>query len=226
MVKILSWNIWCEGDFEEKAKFLRSCGADIIGLQEVILNSKELPVAPLLTSLGYGYVYAPSFMARAGVEAGVAVFSKYPIVGSKVHFLSEEKRRSAMEAEINVSGKILQVFSAHLMHAHLQFSEIQNLQTENLIKILPKEKTIVMGDFNATPESFVFEQMNKVLQNSDPALTPTWSMYPEGCPVCKPEKIDTRLDYIFTSSDLKISSPKVEASKGSDHLPISIVVEI
>ena len=83
-----------------------------------------------------------------------------------------------------------------------------------------------MGDFNATPESPVIKSIQKVLVDSDPSSTPTWSVYPEGCRICNPQKLDTCLDYIFTSIDLKTSSFKVEESKASDHLPISVVVEI
>jgi len=51
-------------------------------------------------------------------------------------------------------------------------------------------------------------------------------MYPEGCEVCKPQKLDACLDYIFVSPDLEFESAKVEMSKGSDHLPISVSVRV
>jgi endonuclease/exonuclease/phosphatase family metal-dependent hydrolase len=227
-IKIVSWNIWCDGHFDQIAEFLKGCNADIIGLQEVLSHSKQIPVVDLLTSLGYTHAYGQAFtMSLANgktEEMGNAVFSKYPIVGSTVHALSEEKKRIAVQADINVSGTVLHVFSTHLVHSHQQPSEIQELQAETLIKALPKEKTIVMGDFNATPDSNAVKQMRSALVDTDPSSAPTWSVYPEGCPECKPQKIDTRLDYIFATADIKISSPKVESSKGSDHLPISVVV--
>ena len=83
-----------------------------------------------------------------------------------------------------------------------------------------------MGDFNATPESETIRKMSEVLVDTDPTSAPTWSVYPAGCLVCNPQAIDTRLDYIFTTPDIKTSSFKVEQSKGSDHLPISVIAEI
>lgn len=229
-LKILSWNIWCDGHFDEIAQFLKSFDADIIGLQEVLPHSKQIPVIDLLVSLGYGHIYVPVLTAHllngGSEEMGNAIFSRYPIINSKTHILSEEKKRIAIQADIKLSGNILHVFSTHLVHTHQEPSEIQELQVDNLIKILPEDKTIVMGDFNATYDSNAVKKMTEVLKDTDSSKSPTWSVYPEGCMVCKPKKIDTRLDYIFTSRDIKTTSPKVENSRGSDHLPISVLVEI
>ena len=68
--------------------------------------------------------------------------------------------------------------------------------------------------------------MRKVLIDTNPDSKPTWSVYPEGCSVCKPQTLATRLDYIFVSKDIRYNSFKVESSKDSDHLPISVVVPI
>ena len=83
-----------------------------------------------------------------------------------------------------------------------------------------------MGDFNATPDSAVIQKMRNVLNDSDPLSTPTWSVYPEGCKTCHPLDVNTRLDYIFTTKDIKTSEFHVEHSKASDHLPVSVMVEI
>jgi len=226
-LKVLSWNIWDEGHFDEIAEFLKSSEADIVGLQEVLPFSKNIPIIESLTSLGYEHVYAPARLPSGEKEEmGNAVFSKYPIISSAVHVLSEENKRIAVQTDISVEGEIVHVFSVHLLHTHQQPSGIQELQADNLLKVLPQEKVIVMGDFNATPESVAVQKMYSVLTDTDTAHTPTWSVYPEGCPVCNPQKIDTRLDYIFLSSDIKIITSKVENSKGSDHLPISVIVEV
>ena len=229
-LKIVSWNIWCDGDFNGISKFLKSSNADIIGLQEVLPNSKKIPVIDFLKSLGYEYIYdglTITFSDGNTKEMGNAVFSKYKIIGTKVHNLSKENNRIAVQADIELPNGILHVFSTHIIHSHLMKpSELQDIQAENLLKILPKEKVIVTGDFNATPESNAVKIITKTLSNTDENLAPTWSIHPEGCPVCKPQKLDLRLDYIFASNDLKTSSAKVESSKASDHLPISVLAEV
>lgn len=40
-LKILSWNIWCDGNFKKVSSFLAACDADIIGLQEVVLKNTK-----------------------------------------------------------------------------------------------------------------------------------------------------------------------------------------
>ena len=226
-LKILSWNIWYDGKFDEISEFLADFDADIIGLQEVVPDDPALDVIGFMKKLGYKTLFAPVMEIREdGRTMSNAIFTKYPIVNNKTHILSEQESRNALQADIKIGGKILHVFNTHLLHTHQQKGETQTLQAENLIKILPKENTILIGDFNAIPESEVVQKISKVLVNTDPALMPTWSIDPAGCPECNPQKVFVRLDYIFTSKDIKANSPKVHDTKGSDHLPISVNIEL
>ncbi len=228
-LKFLSWNIWCDGHFDLIREFLAKCDADIVGLQEVLPHSRKIPVIELMTELGYEYVYFKVMNMPIGSgeteELGNAIFSRYPIVGSQAHKLSDEHARIAGQADIDVDGAIIHVLCTHLKHTHQRPSDLQELQARNLIKALPGERTIVVGDFNATPDSAAIKMVSAALSNPDARLDPTWIVYPEGCDVCKLAGLDIRLDYIFMSKDLKASGFKVESSKGSDHLPISVVVE-
>ena len=242
-LKILSWNIWGGHYLPQVIDLLKESNAHIIGLPEVTQDPGGANnLAQVIgEQLGYKWVYAPVKQLKASeinlksekiIERGNAILSRYKITGNKNHPLSEVHKRFALETTIRVNTKNLNVFSTHLVHIHQQPSETQEkletheMQATNLIKFLPKENTIVMGDFNATQKSAAIRKMCEAFVDTDPASTPTWSVYPEGCPVCKPQSIDTRLDYIFTSRGIKTSSFKVENSKGSDHLPISVIVEI
>lgn len=228
ILKVLSWNIWIDGYFDKIAEFLEKSQADIIGLQEVKSDDPERDVIRYLTGLGYHYVFFPvkhEWEWRIYNDAP-AIFSKYEIQGTKIHTLSEIEKRFAVEADIAIGDTTLHVFSAHLLHTHQQPSTIQDAQVDNLIKILPAQRVVVMGDFNATPESAVIRKMRNFLVDTDPQSTPTWSVYPEGCSTCNPQAVDTRLDYIFVSEDIKTDAFRVEQSAGSDHVPISVRIEI
>ena len=230
-LKVLSWNIWIDGYFDQIKEFLKASHADIIGLQEVQADDPERDVIGFLTDLGYGHVFAPvpkkgKKVGERDVQDGPAIFSKLPISASEIYKLSEVESRCAVRADIQSGNATLHVFSTHLLHTHQGPSAIQEEQAENLIKHLPREKTILMGDFNATPESATIQKVRAVLNDTDPSSQPTWSVYPAGCHVGNPQDVNIRLDYIFTSNDLQTSAFKVERSKGSDHLPISVVVEI
>ncbi len=228
-LKILSWNIWIDGHFDQIVDFLKTSDADIIGLQEVQTDDPKRDVIKYLEGLGYKYVFAPVTKEWGGKvwKDGPAIFSRYNIIESKTHTLSEVNSRAAIQADIQVgNNKALHVFSTHLLHTHQKPDELQVMQVDSLIKVLPGDNTIVMGDFNAAPDSIAIQKMRGIMMDADPASSPTWSVYPEGCSKCIPQAINTRLDYIFTSKDIKTSSFKVENSKGSDHLPISVIVEI
>ena len=230
-IKILSWNIWIGGHFKEIKDFLRDSKADIIGLQEVKDDDKSRDVISYLSGLGYQHVFTPVIKvsrSKKGViyRDGPAVFSKHNIVGSEIHNLSKDDNRVAVRADIEIDAKQLHVFSTHLIHTHQRPLPLRESQVDSLIKVLPSNSTVVMGDFNATPEDKTIQKIKTVLVDTDPLSTPTWSNYPEGCPTCNPQKVDTRLDYIFVTKDLKTDSFKVEESKGSDHLPISVAVEL
>jgi endonuclease/exonuclease/phosphatase family metal-dependent hydrolase len=229
-IKILSWNIWCDCYFDKVKDFIAASNADIVGLQEVVLNDPERDIVTFMKGLGYEYVTVPSaeFTDDKGKHYVLnnGVFSKYPIVDSKIHLLRKEGKRGVIEAKIKIGSTILSFFSIHLKHTHLQRTELQDEQAQNLSAILPAKSGIVVGDFNSTPESHPINLMGQKYVNADKANTPTWSAYPEGCPVCKPQKIDTCLDYIFVSPDIKFDSFEVGDSKGSDHLPISLSIDL
>jgi endonuclease/exonuclease/phosphatase family metal-dependent hydrolase len=230
-IKILSWNIWCDSYFDKVKEFLLAANAPIIALQEVSLEDKERDVVSFLKDLGYEYVSAPSaeftaFGTNKHHKLHSAVFSKFPIIESKSFVLNTEGNRGAIEAKIKVGEKVLTVFSIHLKHTHHERTELQDNQARTVASLLPPTLGIVMGDFNALPDSYPIQLMEEKYVNTDKTNAPTWSMYIEGCGVCKNDKLDTRLDYIFVSPDIKFSSFEVGMSKGSDHLPVSIEIEL
>ncbi len=229
-IKILSWNIWCSSYFDKITEFLATCDADILGLQEVSLIDPARDVVSFLKGLGYQYVTGPAAEFTDDNNQhhvlNSAIFSKFPIIESKIHPLREGKRPSAVEARIRIGTEEVTVFSVHLKHSHQQPDQIQSEQVTTLKGILPLKKGIVMGDFNSVPESAVVQTLTEKYVHTDPTFSPTWSMYPEGCNVCKPQSVNTRLDYILVSPDLGFDSFQVGASKGSDHLPISVLLSI
>lgn len=231
-VRILSWNIWFGTYLDKVTGFLKNFGADIIGLQEVTQTpdgQNNLAVG-LAAKLRYSFVYATGMDLRPyGKELvmGNAILSKYPIISNKTYILSKKDSRVAIEADLDINGKTLHVFNTHLLHTHQQPSKIQEEQVNTLVSVLPKDNTLVMGDFNATPDSAAIQIMRRAVKQADgDSTTPSWSMYSEGCNVCAPKDVSTRLDYIFATNDIRVKQFNTEHSDGSDHLPISLDIEI
>ncbi len=228
IVKILSWNVWIDSHFEHIKDFLDKSDADVIGLQEVREDDPSRETIKFLKELGFNHTFAPIAKTWGGKvwNDGPAIFTKHEIISTNKFVLSKEDSRVAVQADIKVEDKLIHVFNTHLTHTHQKDSDIQVGQAEELLKHIPSEVSILMGDFNAIPDSKTILKVKQSLIDTDPSDRPTWSVYPEGCITCNPQKIDIRLDYIFTTKDIKTHSYKVEGSKGSDHLPISVIAEL
>lgn len=226
-MKILSWNIWVDGDFEQIEEFLDSTNADIIGLQEVKDNDPQRDVIGFLTGRGYNHFFAPTEQIWDGkrYRHGPAIFSTFPIVYSeKIQLESGDDERAAAYAQVEVGGTVLHLFSTHLIHTHQQPSVEQEEQMQRLIARLPSERVIVMGDFNATPQSQAIAAMRGTLVDTDTEELPTWCVHPEGCRVCRLDRVDIKLDYIFVSRDIHYGAFEIGKSQASDHLPVFITL--
>ncbi len=227
--KILSWNIWVDNHFDQVKGFLLKSNADIIGLQEVREGDPSRDTVNFLEKLGFNYIFSPIIKNWDGEvwNFGPAIFTKHQIISTNTFILTEnEDNRTLVQADIKIGDRLVHIFCTHLTHTHQQDSDIQLQQVKDLLVHIPDEKSVLMGDFNAVPDSKTIMKVKVVLIDADVNNEPTWSVYPKGCPTCNPQKIDIKLDYIFTTKDIKTNSYKVESAKGSDHLPISVVVEL
>lgn len=240
-LKLLSWNIWCGTYLDGVIEFLKNADADIIALQEAVIDERGNIAEIIAKELGYEYVHAIDmdiplrFLLgyksdeKGNKKFGNAILSKYKIINNKIHLINREGefRRLIIEADIDINGKLLNVFGVHLKHTHQMPLEVQDLEAEKLIELIPEKNTIVMGDFNALPKGNVIEKISKVLKNTEKdSDTPTWSVYKEGCTLCLVDSVRYKLDYIFTSKDIKSDSFEVYETKSSDHLPVSAIIEI
>ncbi len=224
-IKLLSWNIWGGKYLSQVMDFLGKENADIIALQEVAEEKGSTTADTIAKAMGYECVYAPNVKFHEHgkvVIRGNAVLSRYPVTKHTIHVLSSEESRVAVQADIDVKGTLLHVVSVHLVHSHQQPSARQVEQVKNLLAAVPKENTVVMGDFNSLPESDTITRMRQAFHDTDPDDTPSWCLYPDGCKVCKPERVEWKLDYIFVTEDLSANNFLAGDSQGSDHLPVTL----
>lgn len=226
-MKILSWNIWVDCDFEEVKTFLRAADADILGLQEVRDDDLERDVIGFLKALGYEHVFARTekYIEHKTYSQGPAIFSRFPIRASETHFLDTDT--PAIQADIEVNGKMVHVLSTQLSHTHGVVSAQQEQQVKRLLEVIPKGGSVtVMGDFNMTPDSGPIQVLKSILRDTGKDTDVTWSVHPGVCGVCSPQALDVKIDYIFTSKDLPVGALVVGESKASDHLPLMVNIEV
>jgi len=241
-IKVTSWNIWSGKRLPEVLSFLKSEKPDIIGLQEAIKETGKKNTAEIIAQeLGYEYVYSPAFLNtrhKITYEQGNAVLSKFTITSNQCHFLTahdlyqntaETEPRIAIEALIKIKNVNLKVFCTHLAYSHqLRPSKMRDLQVDNLLKLLPQKKTILLGDFNAESNGNEIKKISHVMKNADfkTPHSPTWTVHPFNYFGFVENDLKHRLDYIFTSNDIRINDFVIGNSQASDHLPVTAVIEL
>lgn len=223
---MVTWNIFAGQQLNGVITLLKELDADCIALQEVLqeIDGTGNQAEEIAKALGMYMVYAPTrtltprgsyvldhFGISRPMDWGNAILSTHPILTHRVHHLSvsEKHQRIALEANISMDKEICTVFSTHLVGGHEEGIDALRLeQATRLTSLVPATRTIVMGDFNANPESDVFKMLSTVLKSSEPD--------PSRVPTRKGEQID----YIFMTADFHAQLTEMPRSLASDHFPL------
>ena len=223
---VVSWNINGGMDLAGIIACLKEVNADIIGLQEVLQeeDGSNNIAEQIVKTLDYSWAYATtktldpslSFLLKEHkitrhMEWGNAILSKFPITGREVYILSEHRSRTALAANIRLNDKKLTVISTHLAHREHD-DAIRDIQIDTLIKATQEEYTIVAGDFNALPTSAAIRKMRRKFLDVTENSSATSGL--------------RKIDYIFTSKEIKCIESGVIHSDASDHLPAYAVLNI
>ncbi len=142
---------------------IRSCKADIVGLQEVLGRDQARKLAEQL-SMNYAYAAHPT-TSPYGRWWGVAVLSRYPIVEAKNFQISVGRGNSktALRCSINVRGRIIHVISVHKDRDLNDGNSFRKIMKH--IKPL-KGAVALIGDMNMLPADSRFNILNKRFKDS------------------------------------------------------------
>ena len=246
-MKIATYNIWHAQDYslylkgekkinpENIARYIWENDISICALQEVDVNHKRSEfintpgvIADYLSKKSgekYYYEYAASILgyANEGSQYGNAIISKYPIknvrkikVDVGMGIKDEYEPRIFLIADVEAEDKKITVIATHF---GIRESEKQ-LAVERLQDILKEidGHVIFMGDLNNEPGSYIYSQISRMLVDScsDIKLPLTFSS----------DNPRYKIDYIFTSADIKAKNVYTSPLKYSDHLPLCATIEI
>jgi endonuclease/exonuclease/phosphatase family metal-dependent hydrolase len=165
-IEVVTINIWNRfGPWEERLprlrEGLRKLSPDVVGLQEVlVMKDAGFDQNELLTD-GLGYEVAWGSHSKSPHPVGNAIFSKFPIKSRAVFDLPQEgtnEHRCVVHARIASPHGDLFVFATHL-NWKLDEGHVRVAQVKALVEIIgqnaPRSEfpAIVMGDFNAEPDS-------------------------------------------------------------------------
>jgi len=147
-VRILTWNVsWFDEQKKEKkgdrAKrnemlaFIKQQDADLLCFQEYLeFNARKNFYSNVkdLAQLGYPYhFFVNDYTPKdKSFSAGVAVFSRFPIVDSiRIRYIASDSLHSSeslIATDINIEGKLIRVFNTHLQSVLLQKKDYRSLQ--------------------------------------------------------------------------------------------------
>ena len=185
-------------------------GADIVAFQEIENINVLKDLFKALKPFGYLDFVLLEGKDYRGIDS--AIISKFPIKQSKLHFIKfspgfpTKDTRPILETQIDLSGKILRVYSVHFPAPFLD-SVMRNDAFNSLESLLNShdDPAVAMGDFNVTSEEEL--ELSTFQQQSD-----IWQVsHREGCEECRgtyyyePKDDWSFLDVILASKGREIS---------------------
>jgi len=209
-------------DIDEIAEVIETDKPDIVALQEVsrgwIVNGGLDMLAWLSYRLQMPYVFEPT----ADPFWGNAILSRYPIVAYSTENLTSSEsliQRGFIVALIDLSQyQQMKVITTQFDTLEGN-TDIRQLQSQKIIDFWGGlDNTLILGDFSAEPQSSEISKLYRAPLN-DAALS---RGQPNTFPSYLPRE---RIDYIWTSTDLRVSDVGVLSSTASDHLPVVAVIK-
>jgi endonuclease/exonuclease/phosphatase family metal-dependent hydrolase len=207
------------------AEAIREQRPDLVALQEVdrrwsARSSFDDQPARLSEMTGLEAHFGVA-QERDGGEYGNLILSRYPLTERSVAplpRLSEAAEpRCVVSARVEVQGAALRFWCTHLQH---NSAEERAAQVRALLGHLHNEPTVLAGDLNAQPRDAELAPLMHELTDAWAACSaePGYTI-----PSTGPTK---RIDYVFTSSGLRVAGARIPTTRASDHLPVVVDLEL
>jgi len=215
-------------DYDIMADTIKKCGADIIGLQEMFdLGETEeftTQTKVLAEKLGFYWYFAEATKLEKGkYPYGNGLISRYPILSAETIGIPDPgvrtgtryyETRCVLKAKINVPGGL----DVLVTHFGLNSDEQENA-VSTVIANLENEKCVLMGDFNVRPENERIKPIRERLYDTAELFDEPKGSWPSDTPKGK-------IDYIFTTKDVKVLSADIPVIVSSDHRPHIATIEL
>lgn len=255
-LKVMSWNIGLDDthlDTQDMLAFIKQEKADIICIQEFQTHQRRFFVQELSSLYPY-----QKWSRRVSDYGGGAIISQIPFINSELITINSEYDPShpitITHASVQWKKKHIDIYNCHLHHSanYLlnQFVERRDFMLYNkkaqigymrhrdeayqlATKLFPHQNPlIVTGDFNDTPNSWVYQLYSRYLKNSFASagwgLGTTFAEYSIMGWIPIPFKTADfnvlRIDHIFYSKEFQISNAKVFDNVKSGHKPQTAIL--
>lgn len=238
---LLQWNVSINSGIEAIANEIAKTNADICCLQEIfgksINNVGQLYLMRRFP--GRHHYYHPSHTWPTGEIQYNGFMSKLPIEAAAFRYVTQPPLKSVvtastegrvyLEAAIRMGAGRLIIGTTHLSYSRrFVVTKQRKDENESLLSIVRQRHKgfVLAGDLNSVPRSKLVSQLRKYLVHSGPE----WNQNTFPAPMYQGGKIQTRepqvrLDYVFATPDVTVTSAQVLKSNYSDHLPLLLTME-
>ncbi len=206
-------------DFDTIAKVITDFGADVIGLNEIRGEGEHADYTAqterlaALTGMKY-YYFAPALDVPGGGPYGNAILSRIPFVKVENVPIPDpcpKKYKGYYETRCVLKAELEGGITVLVTHFGLNPDEQENA-VKTVLDNLAKNRCVLMGDFNVTPESELLDPIREKLTDTAKYFSEPKQSFPS-------DKPDRKIDYIFVSSDIEVKSADIPAIVASDHRP-------
>ncbi len=215
-------------DYDVMVKAIRDCGADIVGLNEMYGAGEAEYFEPqaqiLAEKLGYHYYFAKAIeVFDVPSPYGNALISRYPILSAETIMIPDPENpreggwyetRCLLKATIDVGQKL----TVCVTHFGLEPDEQINAAA-TVSANLEDTACVLMGDFNVKPDNAVLAPIREKMYDTADMFEKELFSFPSDEP-------NRKIDYMFTSRDIRVLSADIPAVVASDHRPYVTEIEL
>lgn len=232
---VMSFNVQhCENfitktiDYDRMVEAIRECGAEIVGLNEIrdtgTWDGYEPQAKELAERLNYHYYFAKAIdVGGVPNPYGNALLSRYPILKAETVMVPDPtgpltgqwyETRCLLKATIDV-GDGLTVCVTHFgLNPEEQVNAVQTA-----CDAVEDRACLLMGDFNVVPADPVLLPLRETLYDTAELFGGERLSWPSD----RPER---KIDYLFTTRDVRVLSADIPAIVASDHRPYVAEIEV
>lgn len=215
-----------EIDFEVMANAILTCGADVVGLNEMRGQGTDPEYTAqterlaALTGMRY-YQFAKAFDVPNKGPYGNALLSGSAIVKAETIAIPmplERVKGKYYEPRCILKAELENGLTVLITHFGLNPEEAV-LAVETVMKHIKDEKCVLMGDFNVLPNDPVLAPIRERMVDAADLLSADVCSFPSNAP-------NRKLDYLFLSPDIRLISADIPPIVASDHRPHLAEVEL
>lgn len=232
-LKITTFNIQhCENfrteeiDFDAYAKAIASFGADVTGLNEVRSGGERseygFQTEILSEKTGMNGYFAKATEIGKGNPYGNAVLTKLKIKNCRTVPIPDPEKPAYDGYYETRCVLVLETEEPEMTflitHFGLNPDEHENA-VKTVLSLIKDERCVLMGDMNVTPDDPLLTPIRERMNDSAAASDKSLYSFPSDNP-------DRKIDYIFTSKDIRVLSAEVPELVLSDHRPLCVTAEL